>query len=45
MSTKKLADRLNAFGAEGCVRIAYANSMELLSRAFDEMERALLMLK
>ena len=35
----------SAFGADGAVRIAYANSMDILSRALDEMEKALLLLK
>ena len=34
----------SAFGADGTVRIAYANSMDVLSRALDEMEKALLKL-
>ena len=35
----------SAFGADGTVRIAYANSMDVLSRALDEMEKALLKLQ
>lgn len=34
----------SAFGADGTVRIAYANSMDILSRALDGMEKALLKL-
>ena len=35
----------DAFGVEGFVRIAYAASMEVLSEALDEMEKALIALK
>ena len=35
----------DSFGVENSVRIAYANSMDVLSMALDEMEKALLLLR
>lgn len=35
----------DSFGVKGCIRIAYANSAEILTRALDAMEQALALLR